>query len=84
MRETLAIKNANHPILLIISEDQAITILDIFFRKLYFFIIIKPIISKGRLIINVSEHSSIFDRKLLPQISIFFPNSKRLFKYTLK
>jgi hypothetical protein len=39
---------------------------------------------KGRLIINVSEHSSIFDRKLLPQISIFFPHSKSLLKYTLK
>jgi hypothetical protein len=39
---------------------------------------------KGRLIINVSEHSSILDRKLLPQISIFFPNSKSLLKYTLK
>jgi hypothetical protein len=39
---------------------------------------------KSRLIINFSEHSSIFDRKLLPQISIFFPNSKSLLKYTLK
>ena len=38
---------------------------------------------KGRLIINVSKHSSIFDWTLSPQISVFFQNSKSRLKYIL-